>query len=191
MHKIHITDGLVLRKRAVGEANVLLWILSPELGLVRASARSARTPQSKLRYGLESLTLGRYSLVRGKYEWRLTGAEATSRRLLAGSLTQRRAVGRIAQLLLRLVNGEEPQSNLYKTVTEGFALLAGAEGAHAEAVECVLVLRILSHLGYLPHTEMLSQFVEEEYSVELSAKALESRSLLVKVINESLQATGL
>ncbi len=185
MHSICITNGLVLRKRGVGEANTLVWLLTPQLGLVRASARSARVAQSKLRYGLEALTVGRYALVRGKYEWRLTGAEAKAR------LRATPAVGRVAALLLRLVNGEEPQPQMYQTVAEGFALLATAKGAQADALETVLVLRILSHLGYLPHTEALAQFVEGDISVDLSAKALESRSLLVKAINESLSATGL
>lgn len=183
MHRIYITEGLVLKKRGVGEANALVWILTPDLGLVRASARSARVAPSKLRYGIEVLTVGRYALVKGRYEWRLTGAEAMAR------LPAVPAIGRIAQLLLRLVNGEEPHPGLYKTVAHGFALLA--EATHPDSVETVVVLRILSHLGYLPETPALSQFVQGDLSVELSAKALESRSLLIKTINESLQATGL
>lgn len=189
MHKVHITDALVLRKRGVGEANTLVWLLTPKLGLVRASARSTRVPQSKLRYGLELLTLGRYSLVQGRHEWRLTGAEAHSR--LAPPLVQRRAIGRVTQLVLRLVHGEEPQPALYAAVAEGLPLLAAARPEQVEALECVLVLRILFTLGYLPHTEALSQFVEGDISIDLAAKALASRSLLVRAINESLQATGL
>lgn len=185
MHKIHITDGLVLRKRAVGEANTLVWILAPELGLVRASARSTRVPQSKLRYGIEVLTEGRFALVKGKYEWRLTGAEAHKR--MRGTA----AIGRVSQLLLRLVQGEETHADLYTTITKGFSLLAATEPAHRDAIETVLVLRILAHLGYLPETPALAQFVEGDISIDLSAKALESRSLLVKIINESLNATGL
>ena len=70
--------------------------------------------------------------------------------------------------------------------------MARAEtAADAEAVETVLVLRVLAHLGYLPHTQALSQFIEGGYSVELSAEALKSRALLVRAINESLTATGL
>ena len=192
----------MLRKRGVGEANALVWLLTPELGLVRAQARSTRVPQSKLRYGLEALTLGRYALVQGKYEWRLTSAEAFFR------VRPTAAVGRVTALLLRLVNGEEPHPELYKTVVEGLSFLArqkpllrrdpvnfsGDPNSSAEAfasLEVVVVLRILAHLGYLPHTEALSQFVEGDISLELSAKALESRSLLIKTINESLSATGL
>ncbi len=193
MHKIIVTEGIVLQKRGVGEANTRGAFLTRDLGLVRASARSARVEHSKLRYGLEPLTLGRFSFVRGKHEWRLVGAERVSRTHLASPPERAGALGRIARLLLRLVQGEEPLPELYKTVAEGFEYLPRAESlADAEAIECVLVLRILSHLGYLPHTPEIAPFVETDFfSLELAASAARSRTLLVRAINHSLGATGL
>ncbi|MDB5225593.1 MAG: repair protein RecO, repair protein RecO [Candidatus Adlerbacteria bacterium] len=192
MHKIHVTEGLVLGKRGVGEANTLVSLLTEELGLVRVSARSARFEKSKLRYGLESLTHARYSMVRGKYEWKLTGVESASREFVSATPRLRQRAGKISKLLLRLIHGEEPVPAVYRTVMEGFAALARApEEAAADAIESVVVLRIIAHLGYLPHMQALSQFIEGEYSVELSAQALRDRALLVRTINESLSATGL
>ena len=89
------------------------------------------------------------------------------------------------------MHGEEKNTQLFNAVAGGLDLLADAEGEGADAVETVLVLRILSHLGYLPQTPALAPFVEGGFSIELSARALESRALLVRAINESLQATGL
>lgn len=192
MHKIFVTEGVVLGKRGVGEAHTLVSILTYELGLVRAKATSARAEASKLRYGLESLSVGRYSMVRGKAEWKLTGVENISHELARGDRDRRTRSGKIAKLLLRLIHGEERVPALYKTVVEGLGAIARAESAaDAEAIETVLVLRVLAHLGYLPHTQALSQFIEGEYSLELAAHALKSRSLLVRAINESLTATGL
>jgi DNA repair protein RecO len=192
MHKIFVTEGVVLGKRGVGEANTLVSILTYELGLVRAKATSVRVEASKLRYGLETLTSGRYSMVRGKAEWKLTGVENISHELTAGAHERRTRSGKIAKLLLRLIHGEERVPALYTTVVEGLGAIArSATTTDAEAIETVLVLRVLAHLGYLPHTQALSQFIEGEYSLELSAEALKSRSLLVRAINESLIATGL
>ena len=205
MHKIIVTEGIVLQKRGVGEANLLATFLTRELGLVRASARSARAERSKLRYGLEPLTLGRFSFVRGKHEWRLVGAERVSREFLMAPAPRTRALGRIARLLLRLVQGEEPLPELYKTVAEGFEYLPRATGEpEAESIECVLVLRILAHLGYLPQTSELRPFLERDFparttgfvrsggfSPEFFAEAARSRALLIRAINESLGATGL
>lgn len=193
MHHIHITDAVVLGKRYTGEATTTVALLTREFGLVRASARSARVEQSKLRYGLQALTRGRYSLVLGKREWRLTGVEQVSREYLAVNAAKRMAFGRIAKLLLRLVAGEEPVPELYTSVVEGFSYLALATSdADAEAIECVLVLRILAHLGYLPRRQELLPFVADSlFTLELTAQAAKSRALLIKTINESLGATGL
>jgi DNA repair protein RecO len=212
MHKIYITEGIVLGKRGLGEANSAVSLLTAELGLVRASARSARYERSKLRYGLEPLTHGRFALVRGKFEWKLTGVvdpqklfatEAVSTGKLA--LPGRQAVGRVTRLMLRLIQGEEPVPLLYKTVSEGFEVLANAQSkGDAEAIECVLVLRILAQLGYLPERPELAPFISDQlparttgivrsggFSLELTVQAARSRTLLIKAINESLGATGL
>lgn len=169
----------MLRKRGVGEANVRVTVLTRERGLVVASARSARHSGSKLRYGLEPLTHARFCFVRGAHEWRV--AEVAGVQHLPATPT----AGRVAALLLRLIHGEEPNSALFDDVRQGFGLLASAE------VETVLVLRILSHLGYLPRTEALAPYVDSEFEIGLSAKALAERGMLVRAINESLKATGL
>ncbi len=193
MHEIIVTEGVVLNKRPVGEANTLVAILTRDLGLVRAKALSTRREGSKLRYGLEPLTVGRFSLVRGKQEWRLTGVEQVSRSLAACPHNGgRKRVAQVASLLLRLMPGAEPTPLLFKTVIQGFEIFAQtSDQLSLDSIEVVLVLRILAHLGYLPETPALAPYVDGALTVELSAQALRDRSLLIKTINESLQATGL
>lgn len=193
MHKLHISEGIVLGKRSVGEANVIVSILTREHGLLRAHVRSARAEKSKLRYGLEPLTSARFTFVRGRHEWRLTGAEKVSHELVGESAALRMRSGRVSRLLLRLIHGEEVSPALFETAKEGLSSLARANDAEiAESVETVLVLRILSHLGYLPNTPEIRPFVEADFfSLELAGRVAESRKLLIKTINESLSATGL
>ena len=191
MHEKYITEGIVLGKRSVGEANTLVFILTRELGLVRAKATSSRREASKLRYGLETLSRGRYTFVRGKAEWRLTGVDEVSREFLGTTPAQSKRLGQVSRLLMRLVLGAEHTPELYKTVCGGFESLAHIE-QNADSVECVLVLRILAHLGYLPELPALAPFVEDDkFSPELALQASASRKLLIKLINDSLQATGL
>lgn len=191
MHEKHITEGIILSKRPVGEANLLVSVLTQDMGLITAKAISARREASKLRYGLEPMTLARFSFIKGKAEWRVTGADDVSREYLAASPSQRRRLGQVSRLITRLVLGAEPSAELYRTVKQGFDSLAHTE-AHADSVECVLVLRILAHLGYLPELPALSRFVDTDaFTPELAAEAAASRKLLIKLINDSLQATGL
>jgi len=189
MYELQVTEGIVLGKRGIGEANTLVFALTQNLGVVRASARSTRLGASKLRYGIEPLTCARYSFIKGRHEWRLVQVDAPRALFAHASPAQRAAAGRVCQLLLRLIHGQESAAGLYADVRDGFALMASASAP--DAIEVVLVLRILAHLGYLPHTEALAPFVGGEFSIDLSAQALQSRSLLVRTINEALQATGL
>ncbi len=193
MYELKICEGVVLSKRGVGEANVLVSILTRDLGLVRALARSARAETSKLRYGLEPLSRARFSFVRGKHEWKLTGVEGVSRANLSSTAAQARRAGRIAKLLLRLIHGEEVEATLYESVAMGLEALSRAQVEEdAESIESVLVLKILYHLGYLPHTKELRSFIDADFfSLELAAEAAASRRLLMRAINESLHATGL
>lgn len=194
MHVIHNTKGIVLHKRAVGEASSAVFLLTEDHGLIKASAKSSRKEVSKLRYGLEPLTAGTYSLVRGKYEWKITGTHSPQSLIThKTSLERRKALGRISKLLMRLIAGEEPTPALFGSVSEGLIFLVEAKDKQdAEAIEVVLVLRILAHLGYLPKTSELEPFVANElFSLELAAAAAASRTLLIRAINTSLEATGL
>lgn len=187
----------MLGKRGVGEANTLVYVLTQKLGLIRAAARSTRVERSKLRYGLEPLTFARFSFVRGKHEWRLVGVESATHHAVGPSALRRQSAGRIAKLITRLVQGEEPVPALFASLNEGLVFLANAASDQdAQAIETVLVLRILSQLGYLPHTPELIPFITTSpggglFSLELAAAAAQSRSVLIKAINESLQQSGL
>lgn len=195
MYQKIVVEGVVLQKRAVGEANIVALLMTAELGLVRVAARSARLEKSKLRYGLEVFTTGRFCLLRGAHEWRLTGIEHMSRALVGSTVppARRKALGRIARLLVRLIPGQEPSAELFTIAKEGFESLSRAvEQEVADAIECVLVLKLLSVLGYLPHTPELAPFLNKQFfDMELSAEVTRSRKVLIKAINESLQASGL
>ncbi|MBC7836708.1 recombination protein O N-terminal domain-containing protein [Acetobacteraceae bacterium] len=199
MHQVFISDGIVLGKRALGESNTRIAVLTRELGLVKVHARSTRVEKSKLRYGLEVMTRARFTFVKGRHEWRLTGVSETSRDLIGTTIARRAAAGRIVKLLLRLIRGEEVTPVLYETVQMGLSSLAhlpmktGVEvDTAAQSIETVLVLRILSHLGYLPSTPELRPFVEQDFfSIEMAEEVQKSRALLMRAINESLTATGL
>ncbi|HVY73152.1 MAG TPA: recombination protein O N-terminal domain-containing protein [Candidatus Paceibacterota bacterium] len=192
MHSIITTEGIVLAKRSAGEATTRVVVFTEALGVVRIAARSARLERSKLRYGLETLTLGRFALVEGRYEWKLTGAQDISRELVPESLAGRRAAGRVVRLLLRLIQGEGTHLELYRTAANGLRALAASPADELEQVEWLLVLRILWHLGYVEQSGALMPFLQNDsYMSEDIERAKVSGHTLLRSINESLSATGL
>lgn len=192
MHSIITTKGIVLAKRGLGEATTRAVVFTEALGLVRIAARSARLEKSKLRYGLETLTRGRFALVEGRYEWKLTGAQDISRDLVPRTLASRRAAGRVVRLLLRLIQGEGAHHELYKTAECGLEALAKASPEELEQIEWLVVLRILWHLGYVEQSDKLLPLLESDtYTPQDIEQARVLGRLLVRSINESLSATGL
>ncbi len=195
-HTILTTPGIVLGKRGVGEANTLAVLFTRDRGLLYAKAQSSRLSRSKLRYFLEPLSIARFSLVRGKHEWKIVNGhqhEKDRAQFAESSRDARHAVGKILQLLTRLIHGEEASPALYDQVVEGIGLLLTARSREeVDGIESVLVLRTLHHLGYLPKTPELAPFIgDSALSMELAASAAVSRSALIRSINESLMATGL
>ncbi|NLM51524.1 MAG: DNA repair protein RecO [Firmicutes bacterium] len=60
------TYGLVLHVRSFGEADKLVTLLTQETGKITAVAKGSRKTKSKFSALLESLTLGKFLLLRGK-----------------------------------------------------------------------------------------------------------------------------
>lgn len=152
-HLIHKTKGFVLDARGVGEEHLYVTIVTRELGLVRAVARSARSLRSRLRYHVQPMSFGSYSLVRGREVWRLTGAHADYNFFheLHANKESVLFLGRYALLLRRLLAGEEALPELFALIESTLAYLRkhAPEGELIENLEYVVMLRSLLLLGYI------------------------------------------
>ncbi len=73
------TDALVLRCRDHGEADRLVHLITPRHGRIRAVARSARRPQSRLTGSLMPATRSVFTLVSGRELYTVTGARGQER----------------------------------------------------------------------------------------------------------------
>jgi DNA repair protein RecO len=192
-YHVYSTKGVILGSFASREADRVYSILTEELGLVRARARSVRAIQSKLRGALEPFSLSVVSLVRGKDSWRITGATLIDRlseeKLGKPGLV---AFGRIFSLIDKLVAGEEAHKELLMVIEEGLQYVYSHKNeAKAETLEILLVLRLLHELGYVSGYEVDKRFLEEIYSSELLAAAHADRKKLIDVINQGIHSSDL
>ncbi len=135
--------------------------------------------------------------MRGRHEWKLTGVEKISREFCVSPPVRLRKLGKVSRLLQRLIHGEEQVAMLLHIVTQGFKALTEAERSEdAEVLEYVLVLRILAHLGYLAYTPELAPFAQPPpeggtCTAEVFEEVRLNRTKYIRIINESLSATGL
>lgn len=185
------TRGVVLARQAAGEGSVRVLIYTEELGLVRAAATSAREERSKLRPHLLSGTRGTYSLVKGKAEWRVTGAVGCAHTYYE---TQEHAAhesaARTVALIRQFVHGEGRDEGLFAAVWELLSSLPALSSKDIQIAEYVAVLRILAALGYVAKTGV-EEFIEAEYTAALLARASDRKRDLVALINRGLGESGL
>src|SRR5690348_10499607 len=109
MYQKYRTEAIVLASLDRGEADKVFALYTRDFGLVWARASGVRREKSKMRYALQQYASTSVGLVRGKRGWRVAGAYEA--RHMSGWASGTGTFARIAQLILRLVRGEE--QNIY------------------------------------------------------------------------------
>ncbi len=189
-HK-YTTTGLILSRTPIAEASVLVTILTPDLGLVRARAQSARASGAKLAAALQTLAESDIILVRGKEGWRLSGAVLGKnwfQEIQSG--TARTRIGRTIGLLLRMVHGESLDP-LFYTLTMAFvAVLADQpDESLQDAIECLAVLRYLRLLGL--EAGEIPGGLSVDFSEPILQEIIDHRADYILRINRGIAASGL
>lgn len=190
-HKYH-TEGFILESRNFGEANKYLTIFTRELGVVKAAAQGVRLLKSKLRYALQDYSYARIDLVRGRDIWRVTSAAPLSTDIKINPDLYV-IYTRLLRLVDRLSPGEEPNPEVFDSLVNSFTFLERGEigKEHVRDAEAVMVLRLLSELGYVGDTDATSSIVQSPLSLELLLQVSSKRASLIAEINNSLRESQL
>ncbi|OGI62190.1 hypothetical protein A2645_00140 [Candidatus Nomurabacteria bacterium RIFCSPHIGHO2_01_FULL_39_9] len=184
MYPVYSTEGIILGSKDFGEASRIFLVFTREFGLIRLQGQSIRKITSKLRYQLEDYSLLKLEVIKGKEIWRPVVAE----KILRFSQNFKTIVN-ISKLVLRLCDLEEKNELLFEDLKSGFLLLQKNE-LETKALEAVLVLRILSHLGYIGDRELLS-FVQPTFDEDIFIKAKSNLVRIIPTINEALKQSQL
>ncbi len=160
-----------------GESDKYFYLFTRDLGVVIATAKSVRKPESKLSASLDDFSFGEFSLIKGKREWKITNARDSHNlyRLFSKEKEKRATVIRILHLIKRLVVGEEMHEALFVSVSGGLSFLKKTHLTKEEllAFQCVAILRILHLLGYGNEREIYESFVSTSaWSTSLLTDAL-------------------
>lgn len=183
MYTIYSTPALVLNVRPHGDNDMILTLLTKEFGLLRAVANGLRKEKSKLRFSLQLLSVVDVSLVKGKSIWRITNAKHSESLISDKRLN---LLEKIRLTINRLVQGEEV-GDLYNIVTKG--VLSPSEDF--EAIETIIVLRILNNLGYIEGVGIEEFFKTLDITEELIEKSIEKRKEIIKVINKGFRSADM
>ena len=179
---MYTTRAIVLSSKMYAEADVIYTLLTERLGIIQARATGVRKPHSKMSAHLQKLAEIKVTLVRGKYQWRLTGAEN-----ITGTIhfdlrhTEKICVmvfARIARFLCRMtVPNNDAIEHLYDAIA--FARqqsITVCNKTNAGELEVKTLAKILHLLGYLS-TDILQK--EEQGLLSLNE--------LTDIVNKSIK----
>jgi recombinational DNA repair protein (RecF pathway) len=193
-HHVYHTEAIVVGMRAQGEGDRLLELLTPLHGLIYAHAKSIREARSRLRYGLQLFAHARTDLVRGRSGWKLISATPVSTNFESWKTPhKRRILAGHAQLLRRLVQGEEEHAALFAHVRDGYLFIRdiGDEELLRDA-EILLTVRLLARLGYWSLEDSLTPYATAPSHLRDDlAFVRPHRTLLLTRINSALHSSQL
>ena len=182
-----------MKRTNFGEANILLFILTAELGLIIASAQAARLSASKLNSALQEYSLISVSCVKGKNGWKVTNAIGKENFYFNQPVFVQKLVSQICAVLLRMMPGEEKHREVFYVVSNGFAELENVLEKYIANFEILLMLRILFHLGYVDKNSETEKFLEtdSDWRGEILKKISPVKLNLIGLINKGLEESQL
>lgn len=146
--KIYKTEAIVLRHFAIGEADYLLTLYTPNRGKLRAVAKGARRVKSKLGGHLEPLMSTSLLITRGQNLDTVNQAEALEVfRSVREDLNKLSQALYMVELVDTITLEEQPNYPIYRLLLDALRALAG------DAPPSLLPffqLRLLGHTGFMP-----------------------------------------
>ena len=186
-YHIYQTEGIILGKKEVGEADRIFSVLTKDFGRIDAISQGVRYVKSKLRYNLDDFSYSRIGLTMSGELWRIIDAEELgSWPDIRGNPKKLAVVFRLAGLINRMVRGQEPDASLWEEVKNSLVFLEKynvEDEKNLLTFELLTNLKILSHLGYVAdHKKWLNLSPEKAQNLE---------SLMVSTIKTAIQESQL
>lgn len=211
MHHIHRTKAFVIGSVPFSESDKQLFLLTEELGLVRATAQGSRKQESRMRQSIQDYSFLDAALVAGRAGWRLVNAAAispaTNFYLEIGDKNKklRDAVCRVFSLIERLVAGEESDPQLFRIV-QGFVEFSVLEqeflisNKWVREFEVIFNAHILNLLGYLDISGFDKYIINSPEEItsklaslleELDNQDVSLQKKMIKEINSAIKHSNL
>ncbi len=191
-YHIYTTPSIVLKRVAFGESDTVLYVLTRDLGLIIASAKSTRLIVSKLRNSLQEYSLVNISCVKGKNGWKITNSGESRNLFFDCPVSHRKVLSQISSVLVKNIVGEFPQKEIFEMVKESFSFLENIKEEDLKDFEILTVLRLMKELGYVAVDEEFKKYFDSSSPIEAKVSFVKNDRLkLVGIINKALKESQL
>ena len=150
--RVYKTEAIILKRSNLGEADIIVTLYTPNFGKIRAVAKGARKPKSKLGGHLDLLTRSALLLAQGQNLDVVTQAQAIESILPLRKDLERTSCGiYIAELVNQFTPEHVENYGVYRLL--GDTLVWLCESRSNELVLRYFELHLMSHLGYKPELQ--------------------------------------
>lgn len=147
--RVYQTEAIVIKRVDLGEADKIVTLYTPHLGKLRAVAKGARRPQSKLGGHVELLTRSQMMLARGRNLDIITQSQTLdSFSPLRNELWRISCALYVAELVDQFTAERIENPPLFQLLLETLSWLCQAK--EGELLLRYFELHLLHHLGYRP-----------------------------------------
>ncbi|MEB3311753.1 MAG: DNA repair protein RecO [Snowella sp.] len=180
MSQVYKATGIILKGMPFGEADRLLTILSPEVGLFRAIAPNARKPKSLLRGRCELFVVNEFLISKGRSLDKIAQIDTLeSYPQLSRNIGTLAAAQYLAEIVLCLAADDEPQTELFALLNEHLHRLESLnseQSLHAHVAHAVFHLLALAgyapqvHYCCLTNTNLVADYGDPQWQVAFSVE---------------------
>lgn len=197
MSQVYKATGIILKGMPFGEADRLLTILSPEVGLFKAIAPNARKPKSLLRGRCELFVVNEFLISKGRSLDKIAQVETLeSYPKLSRNIGTLAAGQYLAEIVLCLAADDEPQTELFALLNEHLRRLENLtleQSLHAHVAQAVFHLLALAgyapqvHYCCLTNTDLVANYADPQWRVAFSLEM----GGLIKLEVDNILKTGI
>ncbi len=146
------TEGIVLKTKKYGEADLIVTYLTPDKGIIAAFAKSPRKTKSKFGSSLEPLTHSKISLM-GKEQSlaRITQSDIiTPFNQIRENYSDFVNVSKLVEILMSLTPENTPNRKLFAFMLSILQFIKTAGQEQKDPLHIICRIRLLALIGYAP-----------------------------------------
>lgn len=144
------TDGIIIKAVNIGEADRIVTIFTRDHGKVKASARGARRPRSRIVAGSQFLCYGRFILYKGKNLYSVNSCDVIESFYgIRNDLVKLTYASHMVELLNDVVQEDLPAPSTLRLFLNTLHMLVNT-GKQPELVTRIFELRMMSLMGFTP-----------------------------------------
>jgi DNA repair protein RecO (recombination protein O) len=151
------TDGLVIRELNVGESDRIITVLTREKGVLRASAKGARSVKSRLSTATQLLTHSAFTLFQGREKYIIDEAETLDVFMGVRQDIEKLALAQYLCELMGCAAPQEAEAEVYLRLALNALHFIDSGKRPDDLVKAASEMRLMTLTGYMPDLLACSQ----------------------------------